>query len=385
MNNNTPNDLEQLLQQYGRDRRQQQTAETHVRGLARRNRRMAATLSSVAIIVVVTWLFFTFSPNASSPVTASIQENNHIPNTTNNFESHKPHHPIQTQNHETNNTPKETAKLKAPGSTPTAPHTTETQPAGNQGNAYQSENYQMETPNIILLDANHTDTPSPYIRSKNFQPTTNEDETSILLTPIYNPTTRKPSLRVVAEVGATLGSSVSSGNPSGNNRLQAAVALNLALASGHRYSLSAGLGLGGNMRTDVAQMSYGIDRYSYTFLDGIDNTDEFHPNSDFDITENVHYPYYDPLFGLYATLPLTFDFYPYGHSHTGLQLSLTPAHSIVLSRHNSLFNPWKLNLGIGLSIPDNPIRSIGLTANLLPSFTGGPYKNIHEIGLVVSF
>ena len=55
------------------------------------------------------------------------------------------------------------------------------------------------------------------------------------------------------------------------------------------------------------------------------------------------------------------------------------------SSSKSLLNPWKLSIGLGIALPKSPVRSIGLSANLLPSFTDGPYKKIHEIGLVIGF
>ncbi|MBR6417806.1 MAG: hypothetical protein IKS36_03260 [Bacteroidales bacterium] len=46
------NDLEEILQQYGNDRRQQQYAAEHLRRLARRQRRVLATVACIAVIVV---------------------------------------------------------------------------------------------------------------------------------------------------------------------------------------------------------------------------------------------------------------------------------------------------------------------------------------------
>ena len=184
---------------------------------------------------------------------------------------------------------------------------------------------------------------------------------------------------------AELGAAMANAATSGNSRLQAGLGASLALAGSKHYSLSLGVGISGNMRTDAPNMMHLED-------EGIDIIE---PNGI--VTDNVSsdaepYPEYyilhpglNPLFNLYATLPLTFDFYPRGRSHTGLQFTLTPARSVAASSSKSLLNPWKLSIGLGIALPKSPVRSIGLSANLLPSFTDGPYKNIHEIGLVIGF
>ena len=72
MIHNTDPDIEQLLQQYGNDRREQQDATTRVRTLARRQRRTVAALASVAVILLAaTWLFRS-TPDTATTLSATM-------------------------------------------------------------------------------------------------------------------------------------------------------------------------------------------------------------------------------------------------------------------------------------------------------------------------
>ena len=400
MNENTVHDIEQLLQQYGNDRREQQEAATRVRKLARRQRGIAATMASVVLLVLAaTWLFRTTPDTAtSSPVTASVTTPNTIPQPEPITPQLSPIHKAKTE------------ETLSPYQAKQSENQRMVCDVNSQLPTYNSQlstfNFQLSTFNSLPVVAQaeplsidetkefHLLNPESNIKP---QPTTDifsqsESNENLFALPsqrkVNEDNSQLPTpktFRLIAEVGATMASAVAAESHAGNNRLQAGVALNMALASGRRYSLSAGVGLGGNMRTDATEMIIAKEEGYFYSPNMIDGSGIFSSNSNIDFSESIHYPYYDPLFSLYATLPLTLDLFPRGRSHTGLQLSLTPAHSIALSRHNSLFNPWKLNLGIAIALPDNPIRSIGLSANLLPSFTDGPYKSIHEIGMVIGF
>ena len=399
MTHNTEPDIEQLLQQYGADRRQQQAATTRVRKLARRQRGIAATMASVVLLVLATtWLFRTTPDTAtSSPVTASVTTPNTIPQPETITPQLSPIHkaraeetlsPYQAKQSENQRMVCEVNSQLPTYNSQLSTFNSQLSTLNSLPIVAQAEPLSInETKEFQLLNPESNIKPQP-ITDNLSQSESNENLIALPRQRKDNEVNSQLStlnFQLIAEVGATMASAVASGNHAGNNRLQAGVALNMALASGRRYSLSAGVGLGGNMRTDATEMIIAKEEGYFYSLDMIDGPGTFTSNSNIDFSESIHYPYYDPLFSLYATLPLTLDLFPRGRSHTGLQLSLTPAHSIALSRHNSLFNPWKLNLGIALALPDNPIRSIGLSANLLPSFTDGPYKSIHEIGMVIGF
>lgn len=92
-------------------------------------------------------------------------------------------------------------------------------------------------------------------------------------------------------------------------------------------------------------------------------------------------------FSLYACLPLTFSVAPRDNQSIGWSLSLTPAHSLVstqmLGKLEQLeLNPWRLTFGVGILFPKGFPRSVSLIANLLPLYTSQP---IHEIGIEIGF
>ncbi len=89
-------------------------------------------------------------------------------------------------------------------------------------------------------------------------------------------------------------------------------------------------------------------------------------------------------FSLYASLPLTFNIAPRDNNSVGWSLSLTPAHSISLSHMlgGIELNPWRLTLGVGVLFPKRYFRRVSLIANLLPLYLSYP---IHEIGIEIGF
>ena len=370
MTHNTDPNIEQLLQQYGADRRQQQTAANSVLYMARRQRRTVAGLTSVAVILLAsTWLFrstpdpaTTLSANmhtASVSQTPAIEEN--------------PNYNILTTTYQPTDTKPSTDKTHHITAALPPPHST-----------IQDESLAL-LPEPETMEIEKNDIP-PYI----IAPLSGKDGDAVCSSSYaqaeeYEPTRqleKHSKLRVKAELGAALASNAAT---PGNSRLQAGVGASLALADSKHYSLSLGVGISGNMRTDAPNMmhlDYDGNNMSGTNGIGMDNfSSDAEPAPEYYIL----HPGLNPLFSLYATLPLTFDFYPRGRSHTGLQFTLTPARSVAASSSKSLLNPWKLSIGLGIALPKSPVRSIGLSANLLPSFTDGPYKNIHEIGLVIGF
>lgn len=89
-------------------------------------------------------------------------------------------------------------------------------------------------------------------------------------------------------------------------------------------------------------------------------------------------------FSLYASLPFVFNIAPRDNKSVGWSLSLTPAHSIVLSHMlgGIDLNPWRLTLGVGILFPTKFPRRVSLVGNLLPLYTSQP---VHEIGIEIGF
>ena len=372
MTHNTEPDIEQLLQQYGADRRQQQTAANSVLYMARRQRRTVAGLTSVAfILLAAAWLLrSTLDPattlsatmhTASVSQTPAIEEN--------------PNYNIQTTTYQPTDTKPSTHKTHHITAALTPQHGT----AQAESLALLPEPETMEIekndiPPCIVAPLSGKDgnavCSSSYAQAGENEPTRQLENNS--------------KLRVMAEVGAAMATTATPATP-GNSRLQAGVGASLALAGSKHYSLSLGVGISGNMRTDAPNMMHlNYDGNNMSGTNGI-GMDNFSSDAEPDPEYYILHPGLNPLFSLYATLPLTFDLYPRGRSHTGLQFTLTPARNVAASSSKSLLNPWKLSIGLGIALPKSPVRSIGLSANLLPSFTDGPYKKIHEIGLVIGF
>lgn len=375
MTHNTEPDIEQLLQQYGADRRQQQDATTRVRTLARRQRRTVAALASVAVILLAsTWLFrstpdpaTTLSANMRTP---SVPQAPAIKKTPNDNLQTTTYQPTDTQPlaHKPYIFPDITAALTPLHGTAQA----ESLALLPEPETMEKEKNDIPPCIVVPLSKGDGDAvcSSSYTQTEEYEPTRQLEKHS--------------KLRVMAEVGAAMANAATPATP-GNSRLQAGVEASLALADSKHYSLSLGVGISGNMRTDAPNMMHlNYDGNNMCETNGF-GIAYFSSDAEPAPEYYILHPGLNPLFNLYATLPLTFDLYPRGRSHTGLQFTLTPARNVAASSSKSLLNPWKLSIGLGIALPQNPVRSIGLSANLLPSFTDGPYKNIHEIGLVIGF
>lgn len=378
MTHNTDPDIEQLLQQYGADRRQQQTAADSVRYMARRQRRTVAGLASIVIVALAAAWLFRSTPDTATTLsatmhTASVSQTPAI--------EENPNYNIQT----TTSQPTDTQPLAHkpyifPDITAALTPLHGTAQAESLALLPEPETMEKEKndiPPCIVVPLSKGDgdavCSSSYTQTEEYEPTRQLENDS--------------KLRVMAEVGAAMANTATLATP-GNSRLQAGVGASLALADSKRYNLSLGVGISGDMRTDAPNMMHqkydgnniigpngiGVDNFS-------SDAEPVKPDPEYYIL----HPGLNPLFNLYATLPLTLDLYPRGRSHTGLQFTLTPARNVAASSSKSLLNPWKLSIGLGIALPKSPVRSIGLSANLLPSFTDGPYKNIHEIGLVIGF
>lgn len=93
------------------------------------------------------------------------------------------------------------------------------------------------------------------------------------------------------------------------------------------------------------------------------------------------------LCGLNLALPFSWDFHPKGTAEIGWQLRLSPAYTILTSdyqsaRYGIYLNPWKLNVGLGVVLPKGLVKNVGFTANLLPMYQRGM---LHEFGISIGF
>lgn len=95
----------------------------------------------------------------------------------------------------------------------------------------------------------------------------------------------------------------------------------------------------------------------------------------------------ETICGLNLAMPFSWNFRPNGNAKIGWQLRLSPAYNILvsnyLSSHYGIYlNPWKLNVGLGIVLPKGMVKNVGLTANLLPMYQDGL---LHEFGISIGF
>lgn len=95
----------------------------------------------------------------------------------------------------------------------------------------------------------------------------------------------------------------------------------------------------------------------------------------------------ETICGLNLAMPFSWNFHPNGNAEIGWQLRLSPAYNILVSNylgsHYGIYlNPWKLNVGLGIVLPKGMVKNVGLTANLLPMYHDGL---LHEFGISIGF
>lgn len=169
-----------------------------------------------------------------------------------------------------------------------------------------------------------------------------------------------------------------SNSPTNNNSstlsprfaLTADVGASFTVAEGKRRHLDIGLALGGHYHQGE------ILNVSQSQMLGIDgNLAEIVTSRREDIYN---------IFSLYASLPLTFNVAPKDRQHVGWSLTLIPARRIAISQSPDGFdlNPWRLTLGVGMLLPTKFPRRVSLVGNLLPLYTS---QSVHEIGIEIGF
>ena len=382
----TQNDIEQLLEQYGSDQRQQRHAAEHVRHLARRQARRRTALACVAVMVAI----------------------------------------VGVVTHRWQQLPETTGVLVAEQPTATVPHTTtmpptitpNTTPDAVPATTLRTVEAHPTTPSSDLSEYSEPAEPAVFSEPSEFSesPKNPESPTPSLppllpLSSYYNqdnPThspmevPSRSRLHITASVGASTLSGTSFGmnnnlslagindEPTTNfcsitptNAFSANVGVAYTVASYSRSHLDVGVTLSGysqqgNLHIHDEQQLYVEAMLSDGFASSGENNIVIVPN-------NTDEYYTFNTLSLYAGVPLSLNLHPRGYNKTGWQLSLTPAYNLATTRHiGSLSattpNPWKLTVGIGIALPNSVIRRISLTANLLPLY---PSQSLHEYGLEI--
>ena len=377
--------LEDILQQYGADRRQQQQAADNLHGLARQQKRRALMVCTAILLATTVWAVYLFAlPQHTSNVIIARQEVPSVPQTPSQEQTQQSI-PTTTQ-HKT----KHTSSSTIPIPEPTVPQeydipyeNTEPPAIAITQQALDTDTLNTNTPNPLespLSDFQPIHIQDPLLADNAVvQPSVDEGKRFHLTASIGASALPRIGADDVNTIENTLhsisGTTNSYTSMSPSSTLAANVGVNYAIPFGERQGLELGIGLSGySHQAEVTTYNIGI-------VDGIDGTDN-----------TTIYPAGKPeihsTFSLYASLPLTFNFRPKGKD-IGWNLSLTPSHSIATSsmlgnhtRNKSVLNPWRLTMGLGLTLPRGFIRRLSLTANLLSLYTS---SSLHEIGIEIGF
>ena len=361
-------DIEQLLQQYGSDLRQQESAKGRIRREARRSKILVLSLVGCLILLGVGVGLYSnrsFEQPAQPPLLAqntvapktvsseSVIEKN-TPRTSRTFEAVLPQlldpDSVSTFAPQSE-TPQDTEVLDVPPS-----------PIVNtslQEISLLAQNDLQYTP-VVETEAEMLSENTP--RRFRFSAAVGASVTGSVSMPLYGG---------LGASGALASTDVVEPTTYSNTNFQANAGVDMMLASGRKLDFSVGLGVTGmvlNNRTEVhtyyAGQSLNRDPVNNTPVETVTNTQ----------------------FQCYLGLPLTVGLYPRGHDRLGWLLSATPARLVEFSDPLwGRYNVWKLTLGIGAAIPHSPVRSVLFTANLLPISYFGQYSRIHEFGISIGF
>lgn len=149
--------------------------------------------------------------------------------------------------------------------------------------------------------------------------------------------------------------------------LMARVGMNYTIVQNERHHLDVGIGLDGyTMQNEVRET---------TITSGLSLADDVQiDNRTYNVSAQC----------LYLDLPLVWNTHHHGADKMGWQYSLTPARELfTFNMPDAVYiNPWKLTLGLGITIPRCALKSVSLTANVLSTYK---YHQMHELGIILGF
>lgn len=367
------NDLEEILQQYGNDRRQQQYAAQHLRWLARRQRRVLATVACIAVIVVASvWTAIHPSKQPSDEgviVAKDMPVSVKVSDTT--IAIQDP--PVEAERH----VDIVEKPVIAQNEEPVIAQIIESEaPVDSPDTMMQVDEQTIPTPPLLVqLSPSDLDI--------------QEWDAGTL------PAKSGSRIDFTASVGASAMSSLSLGyaggsNPSElneatplaafnpHNSFSASLGMNYTVVKQERFTSHIGVVVSGHVQHGD-MVNYDENGMSFLGIDG--NTT---PSQMTDVAGETM-PY--NIFSLYAGIPLAIEMQPNGNDATGWSLSLTLAHSLFSpdifgGRTYGGFvpNPWKLTLGVGMLFPRSFPHSININANLL---SVSKSSSIYEIGIEI--
>lgn len=149
--------------------------------------------------------------------------------------------------------------------------------------------------------------------------------------------------------------------------LMARVGMNYTIVQNERHHLDVGIGLDGyTMQNEVREttITSGLSLAGDVQID----------NRTYNVSAQC----------LYLDLPLVWNTHHHGADKMGWQYSLTPARELfTFNMPDAVYiNPWKLTLGLGITIPRCALKSVSLTVNVLSTYK---YHQMHELGIILGF
>ena len=386
-----PNDIEELLQQYGADQRQQQQAADHVRHLAHRQAQRRTAVACVAVLVAIVGVVMHRWQQLPEPTGMLVAEqsqniNPHTPTMPPSIEPTATLHPTYTQQRKSERSEWSETSEKSEYSEK-SDFSDSSDPSDFSDLSDPSAPLDQTSPHPIEPSRPHL----PELPSSNYS-----------LSPAPETTPKASRLHFTASIGASTaanaplgvydnllgidGNSLATNYPTitPTQNLSANVGVAYTVASNHRSHLDVGVALSGY----TGHYDIQIHEFGYTYANALESSGQWTQSGSDGMTPipnstTEHYSY--NTFSLYAGIPLTLNLHPRGTDRMGWQLSLTPAHSLASTRPlgnhaTNYLNPWKLTVGIGIAIPNSVIRHISLTANMLPLYTS---HSLHEFGIEI--
>ena len=380
-------DIEKILQQYGEDKRQQQQIADNLHRMAQRQSRRRIGIVGIAVLLLcVTLTIRNLSQQqGSEPVMAatqkvSTQETDVLPYPTSEIpHSETPHH-SKPRGKEKFHLPADNNTLAESNLTDNTPLFDTAEPQSDIAAAMPTKNENTDT--VILPPTTELINTTPLPNAIASVTTLNNDNanrfsfiSSINASAVSSGSIGYAEGIMTNEILSNAGGSFSSIKP--DFSLSANFGASYAIASTRSSRLDVGVSFSGHLQQGtIRDYTVGVTDNGYT------------NNSDIQyFLSNKEHSY--SSFDLFANIPITLNFFPLGKERTGWSLNITPAHSIVRTHTQGasaanpfVVNPWKLNVGLGIVLPRNVIRRVGVTANLLPLYTS---RSIHEIGFEIGF
>ena len=387
------NNIEDILEQYSEDKRQQQQLSAHLRHLARRQARIrVGIVGTIAALFCVVAVAKILSP--SRQAAPMLTSSHTTPTTTDSINHPSTDSVVQQPKNDIHHSPRH--------------HIAQTDITNNQAEptlladiSQPIANLEFDTiaDNTTTPISDTTAEPRPFpaadILAEHIITTGFEDNTTNV---ILTPTTHDSRIKLISSLSASAIPSVgmSYANDVNNFISESADPIGETFTTlDPKFSLSADIGAAYTITSSpTSRLDIGLSLSGYT-QQGIANKYIANSNgpsfvTDGDATSLQHTDNYTyNAFCLFANFPIQLELFPLGSDKTGWSLSLTPAHSIArthpLGAGNKSpyeINPWKLTVGLGIVIPHRIIRHIGFTTNLLPIYTS---KSVREIGIRIGF